>query len=108
MPSTGLFDSVTSFIVEPTKQIVVGSVLAGIVWKVFYKAEEKLNDDTKLAIAVWLLGVRLTPTTKDRRSLWLNLFWAVCGKPSSTKRMAVWCGLFLANVLATGLSTANR
>src|SRR5258708_4170417 len=52
------FTTITTFINSPPGQVVAGGVLAGIVWKFFGRVENVLNEDTKLEIAVWLLGVR--------------------------------------------------
>jgi hypothetical protein len=54
MPDT--LTTVTNLINSPPGQLVAGGVLAGIVWKFFERVESVLNDDTKLEIAVWLLG----------------------------------------------------
>jgi hypothetical protein len=96
--------TITNFINSPPGHLVAGGALAGIVWKFFDKVEEKLNDDTKLEIAIWLLSIKIIPAVKSRRLVLLNLFWAVCGKPESTKRMIVWVLLWLVNSVVTGLS----
>jgi hypothetical protein len=49
---------ITAFINSPPGVLVAGGVLAGVVWKFFDKVEKKLNDDTKLEMAVWLLDVK--------------------------------------------------
>jgi hypothetical protein len=48
--------TITNLINSPPGVLVAGGVLAGIVWKFFDKVDEKLNDDTKLEIAIWLVG----------------------------------------------------
>jgi hypothetical protein len=48
--------TITHLINSPPGQLLAGGVLAGIVWKFFERVESVLNDDTKLEIAVWLLG----------------------------------------------------
>ena len=59
MPDT--LTTITKLINSPPGQLAAGGVLAGIVWKFFERVESVLNEDTKLEIAVWLLGVRVTP-----------------------------------------------
>ena len=51
------FTTITTFINSPPGQMIAGSALAGIVWKFFERVENLLTDDTKLEIAVWLLGI---------------------------------------------------
>jgi hypothetical protein len=50
--------SISNLINSPPGQFAAGAVLAGIVWKFFEKVESILKNDTKLEIAVWLLGVK--------------------------------------------------
>ncbi len=54
MPDT--FDTITHLINSPPGQLVAGGILAGIVWKFFERLEAVLTDQTKLEIAVWLVG----------------------------------------------------
>src|ERR1017187_3235924 len=54
MPDT--LTTITKLINSPPGQLAAGGVLAGIVWKFFERVESVLNEDTKLEIAVWLLG----------------------------------------------------
>src|ERR1035441_1910915 len=54
MPDT--LTTITKLINSPPGQLAAGGVLAGIVWKFFERVEAVLNEDTKLEIAVWLLG----------------------------------------------------
>jgi hypothetical protein len=51
--------TITNFINSPSGQLAAGATLAGVVWKFFDKVEEKPTDQTKLEIAVWLLGIRV-------------------------------------------------
>jgi hypothetical protein len=53
--------TVSKFINSPPGQLAAGGVLAGIMWKFFERVEAVLKDDTKLEIAVWLLGVKVGP-----------------------------------------------
>ena len=50
-------DTITKLIQSPPGQLAAGGVLAGIVWKFFERVEAVLTENTKLEIAVWLLGV---------------------------------------------------
>lgn len=49
-------DGLTQLILKPTGPLAAGVVLFGVVWGTFKGIEGILNDDTKLEIAVWLLG----------------------------------------------------
>jgi len=51
------FTTITSLINSPPGQLVAGGVLAGVIWKCFEKVESVLTDNTKLEIAVWLVGL---------------------------------------------------
>jgi ligand-binding SRPBCC domain-containing protein len=62
---TSFFDSFTTFINSPPVQVAAGSVPAGIVWKFFERVEAVLNDETKLKIAMWLLGVEIGRTVES-------------------------------------------
>jgi hypothetical protein len=52
-------DTITKLIQSPPGQFAAGGALAGVVWKFFERVEAVLTDDTKLEIAVWLLGVKV-------------------------------------------------
>ena len=54
MPDT--LTTITKLIQSPPGQLAAGAILAGIVWKFFERVEAVLTDQTKLEIAVWLLG----------------------------------------------------
>lgn len=49
-------DTLTKLINSPPGVLVAGGVLAGIVWRFFERVEAVLTDQTKLEIAVWLVG----------------------------------------------------
>src|SRR5258708_24248775 len=51
--------TITKLINSPPGQLAAGGVLAGIVWKFFERVEAVLTDQTKLEIAVWLVGVQI-------------------------------------------------
>jgi hypothetical protein len=51
-------DTLTDFIVKPSAPLAAGVILFGVVWGCFKGVESVLTDDTKLEIAVWLVGVK--------------------------------------------------
>jgi len=57
--------TITKLINSPPGQLAAGGVLAGIVWKFFERVEAVLTDQTKLEIAVWLLGVKVGQTVEQ-------------------------------------------
>jgi hypothetical protein len=50
----------TQFIIKPAAPFAAGVALFGLVWGFFKGVESVLTDDTKLEIAVWLLGVTIS------------------------------------------------
>ena len=72
-------DTITKLIQSPPGQLAAGFVLAGIVWKFFERVENLLTEDTKLEIAVWLLGVRVGPRLKSWPETFLTMFNRVFG-----------------------------
>ena len=76
--------TISNFITSPPGRLVAGAVLAGIVWKFFEKVEEKLNDNTKLEIALWLLSVKATGKLDPLPDTFAKVFDQVFGnKPLS-------------------------
>lgn len=71
--------TVTNFISSPPGQLVAGGVLAGIVWKFFERVEAVLNENTKLEIAVWLLGVKIGRNLEPWPETFAKLFDRVFG-----------------------------
>jgi hypothetical protein len=53
---TDFLTTITKLIQSPPGQLAAGGVPAGMVWKFFERVEAVLTDQTKLEIAVWLLG----------------------------------------------------
>jgi hypothetical protein len=88
-------------------QAGIGGGLFYAVTKFFDTVGERLNEDTRLEVAVWLLGVKLSPITGDKSSVPLKLFRAMCGAPDSKKRLIVSLSLCCANGILSGLSTGN-
>jgi hypothetical protein len=78
MPA-GFLDSVTSLINSPPGQLVAGATLGGIVWKFFELVEAVLNEDTKLEIAVWLLGIKVGQTVGPWPDTFAKVFDRVFG-----------------------------
>jgi hypothetical protein len=72
--------TITNLITSPPGQIAAGGVLAGVVWKFFEKIEGVLTDNTKLEIAVWLLGVNTTEKLRGWRSGFVGVFDRVFGR----------------------------
>jgi hypothetical protein len=72
-------DNITKLIQSPPGQLAAGGALAGIVWKFFERVEAVLTDDTKLAIAVWLLGVRVGQKVEPWPETFANVFDRVFG-----------------------------
>ncbi len=72
--------NIAKLINSPPGQLAAGGVLAGIVWKFFERVEAVLNDDTKLAIAVWLLGVKVGNRVEPWPDAFAKMFDRVFGK----------------------------
>src|SRR5216684_3595570 len=79
--------TITNLINSPPGQLVAGGVLAGIVWKFFERVEAVLNEDTKLEIAVWLLGVK----TAEKVQGWPDTFAKVFDRVFGTKHLSWKC-----------------
>src|SRR4051794_29990038 len=89
------FDTISTFINSPPGQLAAGSVLAGIVWKVFEKVEGVLTDRTKFEIAVWLSGVKVGQKVEP----WPETFAKVFDRVFGTKHLSWRC--FLASSVGT-------
>jgi hypothetical protein len=72
--------NITNFITSPPGQLVAGGALAGVVWRFFEKVENVLADDTKLEIAVWLLGVKAGQKVEPLPETFAKVFDRVFGK----------------------------
>jgi hypothetical protein len=68
-------------------QWVAGGVLAGIVWKLFERVEAVLTENTKLEIAVWLLGVKVGQKVEP----WPETFAKVFDRVFGTKHLSWKC-----------------
>ena len=71
--------TITKLIQSPPGQLAAGGVLAGIVWKFFERVESVLNDNTKLEIAAWLLGVKVGKKVEAWPDTFANIFDRVFG-----------------------------
>lgn len=86
-------NTITKLINSPPGQLAAGGVLAGIVWKFFERVEAVLTDQTKLEVAVWLVGrkplgakigpwpdtfSRLLNTLFGTRHISWKCFWRSC------------------------------
>uniref|UniRef100_Q01SW5 Uncharacterized protein n=1 Tax=Solibacter usitatus (strain Ellin6076) TaxID=234267 RepID=Q01SW5_SOLUE len=100
-PMEDALSAITKVISSPPGQMAAGGVLAGFVWKFFERVESVLNENSKLEIAVWLLGAKAP--AKDERAMRLKLFHAVCGILTSPKRVFVITLVFLVNYIQSKL-----
>src|ERR1035438_8299153 len=80
-------DIVAKLIQSPPGQLAAGGVLAGIVWKFFERVEAVLTDQTKLEIAVWLLGVKVSQKVEP----WPETFAKVFDRVFGTKHLSWRC-----------------
>lgn len=73
-------DALTDFIIKPSAPFAAGVILFGAVWGFFKGVESVLTDDTKLEIAVWLLGVKIGQKVEPWPETFSTLFDRVFGK----------------------------
>ncbi len=79
---------ISKLIQSPPGQLVAGAALAGIVWKFFERVENVLNEDTKLEIAVWLLGrKKFSPEVEQ----WPETFSKVFDRVFAAKHLSWKC-----------------
>jgi hypothetical protein len=72
--------TITNLINSPPGVVVAGAALAGIVWKFFERVEAVLTENTKLEIAVWLLGVKLGRAVESWPQTFARVFDQVFGE----------------------------
>lgn len=94
-------DTIQKFINSPPGQFTAGAVLAGLVWKFFERVETLLTADTKLRIAVYLLGVRSSEKLESLPSTSVPLFQRLFGKEHFTVSCFLRCAL--ASIIITCL-----
>ena len=89
--------SITNLINSPPGQLVAGGVLAGAIWKFFEKVESSLIDNTKLKIALWLVGRKpLEPTVQP----WPETFATVFDHVFTKRHFTLRC--FFRSAIASG------
>lgn len=81
--------SITNLITSPPTQLAAGGLLAGIVWKLFERLENVLTSQTKLEIAVWLVGVRVGQKVEP----WPETFTKLFDRAFGTKHLSWKCFL---------------
>src|ERR1039458_1891494 len=92
--------TLTHLINSPPGQLATGGVLAGIVWKFFERVEAVLTDQTKLEIAVWLVGVKVGQKIEP----WPETFAKVLDRVFGKKHLSWKC--FGTSCLATALASS--
>jgi hypothetical protein len=80
-------DTFTKFINSPGGVLTAGALLAGIVWKFFERVEAVLTDQTKLEIAVWILGVKIGHAVDP----WPDTFAKIFDRVFGTQHMSWKC-----------------
>lgn len=68
-----------SLITHPAIQLLTGGVLAWLVWKFFEGVDRALTDETKIEIALWLVGVETASKVKNWTGTFARLFNRVFG-----------------------------
>src|SRR5450759_5884114 len=87
--------TITKLIQSPPGQLAAGAALAGIVWRFFERVEAVLTDQTKLEIAVWLVGVKVGQKVEP----WPDTFAKVFDRVFGTKHLS-WRFVFRASLAA--------
>jgi hypothetical protein len=72
--------NISEFIIKPSAPFAAGVVLFGVVWGFFKGVESVLKDDTKLEIAIWLLGVKVGQKLEPWPETFAKVFDRVFGK----------------------------
>lgn len=93
-------DGLTQFILKPGGPLAAGVVLFGVVWGFFKGVESVLNDDTKLEVAVWLLGVKVGVKVEP----WPDTFAKVFDRVFGEKHLSWKC--FRRSCIATTVAIA--
>ena len=103
--------TITKLIQSPPGQLAAGAVLAGIIWKFFERVESVLTDQTRLEIAVWLVGrTQISATFQSWPDTFATMFDRIFGTRHITIRCFVRsCIASVCAVLITylGLSVAH-
>jgi hypothetical protein len=99
--------TITKLIYSPPAQLLAGGVLAGLVWKFFERVETVLTDQTKLEIAVWLVGrKKFGPKLQPWPQTFAKVFDRVFGKRHLSWRCFWRCILLSYAVFALALASA--
>jgi hypothetical protein len=83
----------TDFVIKPSAPFAAGVVLFGAVWGFFKGVESVLTDDTKLEIAVWLLGVKVGQNVEPWPETFARVFDRVFGAKHLSWRCFLRSGL---------------
>src|ERR1035441_6981307 len=92
--------TITKLINSPPGQLAAGGVLAGIVWKFFERVEAVLTDQTRVEIAVWLVGVEAGKKVQP----WPETFAKVFDRVFGTKHLSWKC--FFRSCVASAICVA--
>ena len=87
--------TITKLIQSPPGQLAAGAALAGIVWRFFERVEAVLTDQTKLEIAVWLVGVKVGQKVEPWPDTFARVFDRVFGR-----KQVSWRFVFRASLAA--------
>ena len=77
MQSSG--ETLNTNLSSPATQFAFGGALFYGIQRFFREVEEKLNEDTKLEIAIWLVGVRVGPAVEAWPATFARVFDRVFG-----------------------------
>jgi hypothetical protein len=72
--------TITNLLVSSPRELVAGGVLFGLVWGSFKAVEAVLSENTKLEIAVWLLGVKIGEKVEPWPDTFAKVFDKVFGE----------------------------
>ena len=104
----------TDFILKPSEPFAAGVALFGIVWGFFKGVESVLTDDTKLEIAVWLVGVKVGQKLEPWPDTFAKVFDRVFGAKHLTWKcfwrscVASYAGVLLVLLVAHFLGIHDR
>jgi hypothetical protein len=95
--------TISEFIVKPSSRFAAGVVLFGAVWGFFKGVESVLSNDTKLEIAIWLIGQKLLGPKVEP---WPETFARVFDRVFGEKHLSWQCfsRSALASLAALGVS----
>jgi hypothetical protein len=98
--------------------LAAGGVLADIVWKFFERVEGVLSDQTKLEIAVWLLGVKAGRKVEPGPDTFAKVFdrvfgpkhlsWKCFGRSCLGSYAIAILSIFVSAIVTPGAKLYNR